>query len=69
MEGEGEWTPERYLQELETFLEANASELYGGRRTLRLHPRGLELLNSKLGTLERYGLSGCFPPPRRSFSG
>jgi hypothetical protein len=48
-----EWTPERYLHELEAFLESNASELYSGKRTLQLHPRGLEFVNSKLETLDR----------------
>lgn len=52
-EGGEEWTPDRYLQELEAFLESNAADLFGGKRTLRLHPRGLELLNSRLGTLAR----------------
>ena len=43
----------RYLQELEAFLESKASELFDGKRTLQLHPRGLELVNNKLASLDK----------------
>ncbi len=47
------WTPEEYLSQLEIFLESKASDLFDGRSTLQLHPRGLEYVNSKLATLNR----------------